>query len=190
VLLVVSEPGPRGVSKQTAFSKQAKPGAGKELSAWIESSSPLRAVVVAFDREGRVAYDGVPSVNTIREHSTNQFPAPGQTKWAWDTPERVAEVDIVLIAGDPPDTRALINLVEAMRHVTNNDALRKRQNTELEHWLDARTQQHSLLSDYSVKPTPEVVGGMVRGEQCGWCQSAQRVSIPAGGFSILRIHID
>jgi hypothetical protein len=190
VLLVVSEPGSRGVTKQIEFSKQAKPGPGKELSAWVESSGPCRAVVVAFDRDGRVAYKDLPALNSIREHSNNQLPVEGGSKWTWDRPERLAEVDIVLISGDPPDTRELMNLMRAMHDTQSSDALRKRQDMELKHWLDARTQQQSSVSDYSIKPTPEVIGGMMRGEGCDWCKSAQKVSIPANGFSIVRIHLD
>jgi hypothetical protein len=190
VLLVVSEPGARGVTKQIEFSKEAKPGPGKELSAWIQSSRPCRAVVVAFDRNGRVAYNDLPSLHTIREHSSNQLPPEGGVKWAWQGPEQLAELDLVLISGDPPDTHALMDLMRAMHDAPNSDALRKRQDTELRHWLDARTKGQSSVSDYSVKPTPEVIGGMMRGEGCDWCKSAQKVPMPANGFSIIRIHLD
>jgi hypothetical protein len=190
VLLTVAEPGPRGITRQTEFSKQAQPGAGKQLATWIQSSSPCRAVVVAFDRDGRVAYQGLPSVNTIREHSTNQLPAGAQPQWTWDQPGRLAELDLVLIDGDPPEARDLMNLVRAMQDAPPNDVLRKRQDTELRHWLDGHMRQRSSIADYSIKPTPEVIGGMMRGAQCDWCKSAQTVSVPAGGFSILRIHIE
>ena len=190
MMLSVSEPGPRGIARQSEFSKQAKPGAGKELRLWIESGCGCRAVVAAFNHDGRMAYDGPPSEIEVKEHSNNQVPAAGGRKWTWDGHENLAEMDIVFIAGESPDTRDLSKLLEAMRDASVSEAVRKRQAADLRRWIDAHTQNTSSAADYSVKPTPVAIGGMVRGEDCDWCKSAQRVSIPANGFVIVRIHID
>jgi len=190
VMLVISEAGPRGVARQSEFSKQAKPGAGKELRIWIESGRQCRAVVAAFNRDGRMAYDGLPLETPLKEHSNNQIPLAGGSKWTWDGHENLAEMDVILLSGDSSDTRDLSKLVEAMRDSSIAEAVRKRQSADLRRWIGAHGQNPSSASDYSVKSTPEVMGGMIRGIDCEWCKTAQKIPVPANGIAMVRIHFD
>lgn len=190
VMLMVSEPGPRGIALQSEFSKQAKPGAGKELKLRIESGCQCKAVIVNFNSQGRTAPDRLPAEIVVKEHSVNQFPPPGGGSWTWEGPGNFGEIDVIFISGDPPDTRELSKLLGAMKETPAAEALRRKQDAELRRWIDAHAQNPSVAADYTVKPSPEIIGGMVRGEECAWCKAAQRVSIPVNGFAIVRIHID
>src|SRR5579859_5277434 len=127
VMLTISEPGPRRIMKDVEFSKQAHPGVDTKLKLLVESSGPCRAVVAAFNKEGSMAYDGLPVSVPVKEYSNNEIPTLETPKWTWDGHEKLAEIDVILLAENSTDSGELARLVDAMRDSGLSDAVRKRQ---------------------------------------------------------------
>jgi hypothetical protein len=190
VMLMVSEPGARRIMKEVEFSKQAQPGADKMLKLLVESSRSCRAVIAAFNKEGSVAYDGLPVNILVKENRNNQIPSVDAPKWTWDGHEKLSEIDVVLLAENSPELAELSRLVDAMRDPALADAVRKRQLVFLHRWIDTHAQSTSAASDYTLKSGPVLIGGTVRGEGCDWCKSAKTVSIPGGGSAVIRIRLE
>ena len=190
VMLIVSEPGPRRIMKEVEFSKQAHPGPDKSVKLLVESSRPCRAVVAAFNKEGSVAYEGLPLNIPVKENHNNEIPPIDAAKWTWAGQEKLSEIDVILMAENSPDLAELSQLVDAMRDRAVANAIRKRQFSSLHRWIDTHAQVASSASDYTLKSAPVLIGGTVRGEACDWCKSAKAVSIPRGGSAVIRIRLE
>ena len=190
VMLLVSEPGPRRIMKDVEFSKQAHPGADTKLKLLVESSRPCRAVVAAFNKEGSMAYDGLPLSVPVKENRNNEIPTLEAPKWTWNGHEKLSEIDVILLAENSTDSGELTKLVDAMRASGLAEAVRKRQIGSLHRWIDAHSQSASAASDYTVKSAPLLIAGTIRGEGCDWCKSAKAVSIPGGGSVVIRIRLE
>jgi hypothetical protein len=190
VMLMVSEPGPRRIMKEVEFSKQAHPGPDKTLKLLVESSRSCRAVIAAFNKEGLVAYDGLPVNSLVKENRNNQIPAVEAPQWTWDGHEKLSEIDLILLAENSPELAELSRLVDAMRDPAVADAVRKRQLASFHRWIDTHAQSASAASDYTLKSGPVLIGGTVRGEGCDWCKSAKTVAIPGGGSAVIRIRLE
>src|ERR1041385_8520724 len=57
LMLIVTQLGQEGFPLNVGFSNQVKPGPGKELRLRLESNLACRAVIVAFSRQGRMAFE-------------------------------------------------------------------------------------------------------------------------------------
>jgi hypothetical protein len=190
VILMISEPGPRRIMKDAEFSKQAHPGPDTTLKLLVESSRPCRAVVAAFNKEGLMAYGGLPVSVPVEEYRNNEIPTLQAPKWTWDGHEKLSEINVILLAEHSPDSSELSRLVDAMRDSGLGEAVRKRQIGSLRRWIDAHSQSGTTASDYTLKSTPILIGGTTRSLGCDWCKSAKAVSIPGGGSAVIRIRLE
>jgi len=184
VLFTVSQPAARGLSKKFSFSKQAKPGPGQDLKLWVTASADCRAVAVAFTRDGKLAYAGPPEKIALVHNALKEFPPQG--KWTWEGNENLAEIDLIIAADSSPDYKDLSDLIDAMHDPKVKEAARPMQVGSLRRWIDAHSQNKSSIADYGVKPLPTEVGGMLRGGELG----GQKVSLPANGYTVIRLKLE
>lgn len=184
ILFTVSQPAARGLSKKYSFSKQAKPGPGQDLKLWVTANRDCRAVAVAFTRDGKLAYAGPPEKIAVLNNKTTELPPQG--KWTWEGKENLAEIDLILASDSSPDYKELATLLDAMHTPGLADAVRIKQVGSLRRWIDSHSQNKSSVADYTVKPLPAEVGAMLRGGELG----GQKVSLPANGYTVIRLKLE
>jgi hypothetical protein len=178
VQVVVVEPGGKTGIRKLAFSKQSKPGQGKELKLLVSADRTCAVSAAAFTNDGRLAY-GVPASVDV-DAETKELPLGD--KWRWDGHEHLAEIDV--IAADPiaADYAPYKELVTKMERGESTDAIRRLQVGEMRRWIDAHLKSPTTGWNYSIKEQPAEVAGSVRGEPVG-----QEVSIPARGSKVIRL---
>jgi len=130
------------------------------------------------------AYAGPPEKIAVLNNKTTELPPQG--KWAWEGKENLAEIDLILAAESSPDYKELSTLLDAMHTPGLADAIRIKQVGSLRRWIDSHSQNKSSVADYTVKPLPAEVGAMLRGGELG----GQKVSLPANGYTVIRLKLE
>lgn len=172
-----------GRLKRIGKPNDGTPKSGDRLQVWLSASAPIRALTVAFDSAGHVAFPDQPLLVTLNPGAEQALPlADG---WKWDAQVPVRELDVLFVDARSPAMAALAQLVDAT-HASVPPAVRTRQVGELRKTIDSLTQRDASNADFSLKTEPVLLAGLVRGMRCSWCDAAPKFSIPAGGSYLVR----
>ena len=182
VQLIVERAGAPAASAREEFSKQTKPGAGKELRILMLASRDCQASVAAFTRDGQLVY-GVPEIVALQSHVVKELPS--SNKWKFDASEQLAEMDVVV--GDPaaPDFKTYSDLVSKMNHPGLASDVRDAQAGAVREWIDSQLESKTTAQDYTVKENPQQLGGLMRGADL----PGQPIMVPPLRISVIRIRI-
>ena len=181
VQAVILEPGGKTGMRRTEFSKQARPGPGKELKVLVSADGSCALSVTAFTKDGQLLY-GTPETVQLQDAKVKELPL--NSRWTWDGHEGLEEIDI--IAADPgaADYKTYEELVKKMAQGGIGDDVRKMQVRRMRQWVDDHLRSSTTAVDYSIKEQPTEVGGMVRGGLTG-----QEVSVPSKKSAVIRLRI-
>src|ERR1035438_3743147 len=90
---VLPQPGGKTGVKKEEFSRQAKPGPGKELRVLMKANRECAVSFAGFTRDGQLVYDTPETVllpaNVVKE-------LPLSKKWTFDGHEQLFEIDAVI----------------------------------------------------------------------------------------------
>jgi hypothetical protein len=181
VQIVIVEPGGKAGAKKVDFSKQAKPGPGKELKILISSDRKCTISPAAFTKDGQLLY-GVPEIVQLPDDKTAELPL--NSKWTWDGHEGLEEIDVIVAEPGAADYKPYEELVKKMGQSGISDDVRRLQAGAMRRWIDQRLKSPATAADYSIKNLPTEVGGMVRGEPTG-----QEIAVPAKRSTVIRLRI-
>jgi hypothetical protein len=181
VQVVVLEPGGKAGLKRVEFSKQAKPGQGKELKVLVSADGNYAVSLVAFSKEGQLVY-GVPEIVQLPDGKTKELPLT--SKWTWEGHEGLEEIDVIVADPGAGDYKAYEELVKKMGQGGISDDVRRLQAGKMRQWIDEHLRSTTTASGYSIKNQPTEVGGMTRGGVTG-----QEISVPAKSSTVIRLRI-
>src|SRR5579863_9646183 len=105
---VLQQPGGKTGEKKEEFSRQAKPGPGKELHVLIKANRECEVSFAGFTRDGQLVY-GTPETVLLPANVVKELPL--SKKWTFDGHEQLFEIDAVVAdpaAGDYKDYAALV----------------------------------------------------------------------------------
>jgi hypothetical protein len=179
---VVQGPGGKTGSKREEFSKQAKPGPGKELRVLVKSNKDCTVSFTGFTHDGQLLY-GPPETIQLSANKITELPA--SKKWTFEGTEKLGEMDAVIADPSSPDYKAYATLVAKMKPGTPPELLQA-QSAAVRDWIDGQLRSKTTAVDYTVKENPEQIGGLVRGEND---LPGQTMILPAQKTSVVRIRI-
>jgi len=102
--MVLQQPGGKAGAKQEDFSKQAKPGPGKELRVFVEANRECIVSFAGFTQDGQLVY-GPPETIHLLANVVKELPA--SKKWTFDGHELLAEIDAVIADPAAADFKGL-----------------------------------------------------------------------------------
>ncbi len=97
---VVRTPGGKTGVTREEFSRQAKPGPGKELRVLMEANRECTVSFAAFTHDGQLVY-GTPETVVLAANVVKELPV--SNKWTFDGQEQLFEIDAVI--ADPAAAR-------------------------------------------------------------------------------------
>ncbi len=180
-LLVQHSGGPTGTVREE-FSKQAKPAAGKELRMLVLASRDCYVSVAGFARDGQLVY-GVPEVVSLQSNVVKELPRA--SKWKFEGPEGLSEMDVVVADPDAEDFKSYSDLVSKMNQPGLAADVREAQAGALREWIDDQLQSKTTAQDYTVKQNPQQLGGLLRGADL----PGEPITVPPLRISVIRIRI-
>ena len=178
---VVQQPGGKTGTKREEFSKQSKPGPGKELRVLVEANKECTVSFAGFTHDGQLLY-GPPE--TIQLSANKMTELPASKKWSFDGSEKLGEMDAVIADPSSPDYKQYAALVAKMKPGLPAEVAQA-QAAAMRDWIDGRMRLKTSAVDYTVKENPGEIGGVVRGDS-SWGQS---MTVPAQKTSVVRIRI-
>lgn len=180
VELVLVEPGGKAGVRRVSISRQASPGPGKELRVLIAGAPDATVSVAAFNRKGELVsvpeIAGLPSAGQTRE-------LPERDKWQWDAADKISDIYVILAGAGAADFAAYKEQVSKMGG--GSAELRKMQGNAVLRWIEAHLKSPTGAADYSMKPEPTPMGGLIRGTD-GF---GAPVTVPDGRSVVMRIRL-
>ncbi len=177
----LQQPGGKTGVKREEFSRQAKPGPGKELRVFVLANKECTVSFAGFTRDGQLAY-GPPETVHLPANIVKELPGPG--KWTFDGHEQLAEIDAVMADPAAAEFKRYADLIAKMSQPGISVEVRQAQAGALREWLDTEFQSKTTAHDLTVKENPTEIGGIVRGDFPG-----QTFMVPARKLSVVRIRI-
>jgi len=177
---VVRGPGGKTGSKQEEFSKQAKPGPGKELRVLVMANKDCTVSFTGFTHDGQLLY-GPPETVQLTANVVKDLPA--SAKWTFEGEEKLGEMDAVIADPASPEYKQYAALVAKMKPGLPADLLQAQAGAVRE-WIDGQLRSRTTAIDYTVKDNPGEIGGVIRGDFKG-----QSMMVPAQKTSVVRIRI-
>lgn len=178
---VVQGPGGKTGSKREEFSKQAKPGPGKELRVLVQASKGCTVSFAGFTHDGQLLY-GPPETIQLSPGAWKELPA--SAKWTFEGTEKLGEMDAVIADPASPEYKQYAALVAKMKPGLPADLLQAQAGAVRE-WIDGRLRSKNTSFDYTVKENPGQIAGLIRGED----SSSQSMMVPPQKTSVVRIRI-
>lgn len=178
---VVRTPGGKTGMKPEEFSKQAKPGPGKDLRVYMLADRECMVSFAGFTRDGQLVY-GSPETVVLPANVVKELPV--SKKWTFDGHEQLFEIDAVIADPAAVDFKPFAALVGKMSRPGISTEVWQAQAGALREWIDGELQSKSSAVDYSVKDTPVDIGGIVRGDLKG-----QKLMVAPQKTSIVRIRM-
>jgi hypothetical protein len=177
----LQQPGGKTGVKREEFSKQAKPGPGKELRVFVLANKECTVSFAGFTRDGQLVY-GLPETVHLPANIVKELPV--SNKWTFDGHEQLAEMDAVIADPAAADFKRYADIIARMSRPGISVEVRQAQAGLLREWLDAEFQSKTTAHDLTVKENPTEIGGLVRGDFSG-----QTFMVPARKTSVVRIRI-
>jgi hypothetical protein len=177
---IVQQPGGKSGVTREEFSKQAKPGPGKELRVIVLADRSCTVSFTGFTREGELLY-GTPETVQVPANVVRELPV--SKKWTFDGHEQLAEMDAVIADPASADYKTYAGLVAKMKPGSSSETWQA-QASALRDWMDARLRSGTTSQEYTVKDAPTEAAGLIRGDFNG-----PSVRLPALKTSVVRIRI-
>jgi hypothetical protein len=178
---VLQTPGGKAGVKQEEFSKQAKPGLGKELRVFMEANRECTVSFAGFTHDGQLVY-GTPETVVLAANIVKQLPV--SKKWTFEGNEQLFEIDAVVADPAAADYKDYATLVDKMNQAGISHDVWMAQAGRLREWIDGQLRSKATAVEYGVKDTPADIGGIVRGELQG-----QKLMVAPQKISIMRIRM-
>ncbi len=178
---VLQQPGGKTGVKREEFSRQAKPGPGRELRVLMKANRECAVSFAGFTRDGQLVY-GTPETVLLPANVVKELPL--SKKWTFDGHEQLFEIDAVVAdpaAGDYKDYAALVG---KMNQTGISNDVWMAQAGKLREWIDGELRSKASPVDYSVKENPADIGGVIRGDLNG-----QVITVAPQKTSIVRIRM-
>jgi hypothetical protein len=178
---VLQQPGGKAGVKQEEFSRQAKPGPGKELRVFMLANRECAVSFAGFTRDGQLVY-GSPETVLLPANIVKELPL--SKKWTFDGHEQLAEFDAVIADPTAADYKSYAALVGKMSQTGIPTDVWQAQAGALREWIDGQLRSKTTALDYTVKDNPADIGGVIRGDLHG-----QVLVVPPRKTSVVRIRI-
>jgi hypothetical protein len=178
---VVRTPGGKAGANQEEFSKQAKPGPGKELRVFMKANRECAVSFAGFTRDGLLIY-GSPEIVVLPANIVKELPV--SKKWTFDGQEQLAEIDAVIADPAADDYKGYAALVGKMNQAGISTEVWQAQAGKLREWIDGELRSKTSAVDYTVKDTPADIAGVIRGDLHG-----QVLKVPPQKISIVRMRM-
>ena len=178
---IVQGPGGKTGTKKEEFSKQAKPGPGKELRVLVKSNRDCTVSFTGFTHDGQLLY-GPPE--TVQLSANKITDLPMSKKWSFEGTEKLGEMDAVIADPSSPDYKAYAELVAKMKPGLPAE-VQQAQAGKVRDWIDGQLRAKTAAIDYTVKDNPGEIGGVIRGDDF----PGQAMTVPAQKTSVVRIRI-
>jgi hypothetical protein len=178
---VIRQPGGKTGSKQEEFSRQAKPGPGKELRVFVMANRECTVSFAGFTRDGQLVY-GLPE--TVRLAANVPKELPVSKKWTFDGHEQLAEIDAVIADTAAADYKRYADLVDKMSRPGISVEVLQAQAGALRGWLNEKLQSNATAHDLTPKENPAEIGGLARGDLKG-----EAFLVPERTSSVVRMRI-
>jgi hypothetical protein len=178
---VIREPGGKTGVKQEEFSRQAKPGPGKELRVFMQANRECAVSFAGFTRDGSLVY-GPPETVLLPANIVKELPV--SKKWTFDGKEQLAEIDAVIADPATADYKSYSALVGKMNQPGISTEVSQAQAGALREWIDGQLRSKTTAVDYTVKDNPADIGGVIRGDLHG-----QVLKVPTQKTSVVRIRM-
>ena len=178
---VIRQPGGKTGVKQEEFSRQAKPGAGKELRVFMLANRECAVSFAGFTRDGQLVY-GPPETILLPANVVKELPI--SKKWTFDGHEQLAEIDAVISDPSAADYKPYAALVGKMNQPGISTEVSQAQAGALREWIDGQLRSKTTAVDYTVKDNPADIGGVIRGELHG-----QVLNVQPQKTSVVRIRM-
>lgn len=177
---VVQQPGGKTGKTRVEFSKQAKPGPGKELRVLVEANKDCTVSFTGFTHDGQLLY-GPPETIRLSANVVKELPA--SKKWSFEGNEKLGEMDAVIADPSSPEYKQYSALVAKMKPGLPPEVAQA-QAAAVRDWIDGQLRSKTTAIDYTVKDDPSEIGGLIRGDFKG-----QSMMVPAKKTSVVRIRI-
>ena len=178
---VIRQPGGKTGVKQEEFSRQAKPGAGKELRVFMLANRECAVSFAGFTRDGQLVY-GPPETVLLPANVVKELPV--SKTWTFDGHEQLAEIDAVISDPAAADYKPYATLVGKMNQAGVSTEVSQAQAGALREWIDGQLRSKTTAVDYTVKDNPADIGGVIRGELHG-----QVLKVQPQKTSVVRIRM-
>jgi hypothetical protein len=178
---VVQQPGGKTGVKREEFSRQAKPGPGKEIRVLMEANRECVVSFAGFTRDGQLVY-GSPETVVLPANIVKELPV--SKKWTFDGHEQLFEIDAVIAYPAAADYKTYAALVARMNQPGIPAEVWQAQAGALREWIDGHLRSKATAADYSVKENPAQIGGVIRGDLNG-----QVMTVPPQKTSVIRIRM-
>jgi hypothetical protein len=178
---VIRQPGGKTGVKQEEFSRQAKPGPGKELRVFMLANRECAVSFAGFTRDGQLVY-GPPETVLLPANVVKELPV--SKKWTFDGHEQLAEIDAVISDPAAVDYKPYAALVGKMNQAGISTEVAQAQAGALREWIDGQLRSKTTAVDYTVKDNPADIGGVIRGDLHG-----QVLKVPEQKTSVVRIRM-
>jgi hypothetical protein len=178
---VILTPGGKTGVKKEEFSRQAKPGPGKELRVFMLANRECTVSFAGFTHDGQLVY-GSPETVTLPANIVKELPV--SKKWTFDGQEQLFEIDAVIADPAAVDYKTYAALVGKMGQAGISTDVWQAQAAALREWIDGKLRSKTSSVDYTVKDNPADIGGVIRGGLQG-----QKLMVPPQKTSIVRIRM-
>lgn len=180
---VVQGPGGKTGTNRVEFSKQAKPGAGKELRLLLKANRDCTVSITGFTHDGQLLYGPPETVQLSANAAWKELPAT--KKWTFEGGEKLGEMDAVIADPASPEYKQYAALASKMKPGLPPEVAQL-QAGALREWIDGQQRSKTTAVDYTVKDNPGEIGGVVRGDDS---KVGQSLTVPAQKTSVVRIRI-
>lgn len=167
-----------------AFDESSKPGPGKRLALYVDSSVDAFVLVAAFDdKDRRLTNDWPPQLVALKAWEERHLPlAP--VVWEWTNPTGPFEVDVAFLERTAEGLDSVQNVIAAMQDPKTDPVLRDRQAKKLREEIIAwAAGQEDAAFHGGV--TSSAWGGTLRGEPFPWPKMARKAVVGASGRGVL-----
>jgi len=178
---VLQQPGGKTGVKKEEFSRQAKPGPGKELRVFMLANRECTVSFAGFTHDGQLVY-GTPETVMLPANIVKELPV--SKKWTFDGHEQLFEIDAVIWNPAATDYQPYAAIVGKMSKPGISTEVWQAQAGLMREWIDGKLRSKTSSVDYTVKDTPADIGGVIRGELQG-----QKLMVPPQKTSIVRIRM-
>jgi hypothetical protein len=178
---VVQGPGGKTGTKREEFSKQARPGPGKELRVLVKASKDCTVSFTGFTHDGQLLYGPPETVHLTANAAWKELPAAKE--WSFEGNEKLGEMDAVIADPSSPEYKQYSALVAKMKPGLPPEVA---QAAAVRDWIDGQLRSRTAAVDYSVKDAPGEIGGLIRGDDS---KVGQSMTVPAQKTFVVRIRI-
>lgn len=180
---VVQGLGGKTGTKREEFSKQAKPGPGKELRVLVKANKNCTVSFTGFTHDGQLLYGPPETVQLSANAAWKELPAA--KKWSFEGNEKLGEMDAVIADPSSPEYKQYSALVAKMKPGLPPEVAQA-QAAAVRDWIDGQLRSKTAAVDYTVKDAPGDIGGLIRGDDS---KVGQSMTVPAQKTFVVRIRI-